>query len=224
MGGARVSRLPRPPRILAWLLVVALTACGLLPVPRLVFDTPSPPATDGSPPTPSPSEIVTFKVHVPAGTPANSAPAVKVLDEVGGTSTTVILTNTGNNLWTGATQAAVGAALRYRYIRPLPVYLEEATAAQEPVAYRLFAVTTNNPTAEDNVAASADLPFAGEVGGLEGRVWNGSNGQGVSGMLISAGGQLTLSGHDGAFAFDRLPVVAQPVSLLEPDGMVRPEA
>jgi hypothetical protein len=218
----RSARPPAPARWLAWLMVVALTGCGLLPIPRLVFDTPTPPATDGPPPTPLPAEIVTFKVRVPPGTPANSAPAVKVIDEVGGTTTTVILTNTGNNEWTGATQAAVGSAIRYRYFRPLPVSVDEVTAAQEPVSYRLFAVTAGSPTVEDIVAGWTDLPFAGEVGGLEGRVWNGTTGQGVSGMLVSAGGQLTLSGHDGGFMFDRLPVGAQRATLLAPDGSLRP--
>jgi hypothetical protein len=86
----------------------------------------------------------------------------------------------------------------------------------------LFAVTAGNPNVEDIVAAWADLPFTGEVGGIEGRVWNGSDGHGVSGMLLSAGGQLTLSGHDGAFVFDGLPVGAQRVTLLAPDGSLRP--
>ena len=217
--------LPRPHalrRSFAWLLALAAAACGLLPVPRLVFDTPTPPATAGPPATPIPSETVTFKVRVPAGTPANAAPAVKILDEVGGASTTVILTNTGNNLWTGSTQAPAGSALRYRYVRPLPVYVEEATATGQPVAFRLFAVTAGNPNVDDIVAGWADLPYAGEVGGMEGRVWNGATGQGVNGMVISAGGQLAFSGHDGSFEFEGLPVGAQRATLLAPDGSLRP--
>ncbi len=188
------------------ILLLSATACGLVPLPRLVFDTPEPSATAGPPPTPLPSATVTFKVHVPAGTPAGSAPAVQLLDEVGGGRRTVVLTNTGDNLWSGGATATIGSTLRYKYVRPLPIYTEETTATQQPVRYRLLAVTSGGTTADDIVAGWTDVPFAGQTGGLDGRVWNGNSGQGVMGVLVAAGGQQALTAQDGSFAFQNLPV------------------
>ena len=209
-------------RALAAVLLCATTACGLLPVPRLVFDTPQPPATAGPPPTTMPAASITFKVQVPPGTPANSAPAVSLMDEVSGSSRTIVLTNTGNNEWSGGATAPVGALLRYKYIRPLPSLVEETTAAQQSVRFRLLAVAGSATTADDIVAGWTDLPFAGAVGGLDGRVWNGNSQQGVMGILVAAGGQQTLTAHDGSFSFQNLPVGAQRATLLAPDGSLSP--
>ena len=102
------------------ILLLSTASCGLIPLPRLVFDTPEPSATAGPPPTPLPSATVTFNVHVPPGTPAGSAPAVQLLDMVGGGTRTIVLANTGDNLWSGGMPATIGSTLRYKYIRPLP--------------------------------------------------------------------------------------------------------
>ena len=100
------------------MLLLVTTACGIVPLPRLVFDTPAPSATAGPPPTPLPSATITFKVHVPPGTPAGSAPAVQLLDEVGGGTRLIVLANTGDNLWSGGAPATIGSTLRYKYVRP----------------------------------------------------------------------------------------------------------
>jgi hypothetical protein len=213
--------MPRLKR-LACLLVLLGTACKGLPLPRLVFDTPTPAATAGPAPTALPGTIVTFNVRVPPNTPPGSAPAVALLDEVGGTRTTVILTNSGNNVWTGGAEAPAGAVLRYRYIRPLPNYVEELTPARQAVPYRLLYVTRDSPLVDDTVAAWTDTLFAGETGALEGRVWNGATARGVMGALVSAGGQLAVTAHDGSFVFHGLPTGPQRATLIAPDGSLRP--
>ena len=208
-------------RVLPILALVVLTACNL-PAPRLVFDTPAPTLTPGPTATPHPTTIVTFTVHIPSSTPSGTAPALRIMDEVGGTNTTVILTSAGNDFWSGSTQAAVGAVLRYKYIRPLPTYVEEVTPARQTVPYRLLLVTGETVIAEDTVAAWTDTPFAGEVGALEGRVWNSNIGQGVMGVLVTAGGKVTVTAHDGSFVFFDLPVGVQRVTALAADGALRP--
>ena len=208
-------------RRLVCAFVLFAAACAGLPVPHLTFDTPLPPATAAPPPTPLPSGAVTITVRVPAGTPAGSAPAVQVLDELGGASSTVILTNSGKNVWTGSTPAPLGTVLRYKYIRPLPTTVEETNADQQPVGFRLFFVD-GNATIVDTVAGWSDVPFAGDVGGLDGRVWNANTGQGVMGILVAAGGKLTVTAHDGSFQFYDLPAGDQRTTLLAPDGSLRP--
>jgi hypothetical protein len=161
-------------------------------------------------------------VHIPAGTPPGSAPAVRLLDEVGGSSRTIVLANTDNDIWSGGASAPVGAVLRYKYVRPLPSYVEETSATQQPVRFRLFAVAAGSSTADDIVAGWADLTFAGQAGGMDGRVWNSNTGQGVMGILVAAGGQQTLTAQDGTFVFQNLPTGAQRATLLAPDGSLSP--
>src|SRR3989338_3920792 len=123
-------------------LMLVAAACDGLRLPRLVWDTPVPTAGPPGPTaTPLPQGIVNFTVHVPANTPPGTAPAIKLIDEVGGGSVTVILTSTGSNVWTGSAPSVVGAVLRYRFVRPLPAYVEELTATRQPVPYRLVVVS-----------------------------------------------------------------------------------
>lgn len=206
-----------------WVCLVLLlaTACTL-PIPRLVFDTPTPPATEAPPATPLPATLITFNVHVPSNTPAGTAPAVALLDAVGGTRKTVVLTEAANNVWTGSTTATAGAVLRYRYIRPLPTYVEELTPGRERVPFRMVVVDGTAPTVEDTVAAWTDTLYTGETGGLEGRVWNGNSGQGVPGVLVAVGGQVVVTGQDGGFIVYGLPPGQQRAAALAPDGSLRP--
>jgi hypothetical protein len=202
-------------------LLLLTIACDGLPIPRIVFDTPTPPPI-GPTATPLPTSIISFVVHLPANTPIGYTPAVKLIDDVGGTSINVSLTSSGNNVWIGGTTAATGTVLRYRHIRSTPVYVEEATAAREPVPYRLLHVNSANMTVEDTVAAWTDTPFAGNLGGLVGTVRNSNTGQGVMGVIVSAGGKLTLTAWDGSYLFFDLPAGLQRVTVLAPDGSLRP--
>ncbi|MCI0366323.1 MAG: carboxypeptidase-like regulatory domain-containing protein, partial [Phycisphaerales bacterium] len=140
----------------------------------------------------------------------------------GGTSRPVDLISVGNNLWTGSLQATLGTVLRYKYIRRLPTPVEEVTPARQPIPYRLLAITSASANVEDTVAAWADTPFAGDLGGLAGTVRNSNTGQGVMGMIVSAGGKLAVTASDGSYAFFDLPVGIQRVTLLAPDGSLRP--
>jgi hypothetical protein len=205
----------------ALLILLFASACRGLPVPRLVFDTPTPPFTPGPPPTPLPASIVTFRVRVPANTPPGSAPAVRLIDDVGGQQTTVILTDAGNNVWAGGTQAPVGAVLRYKYVRPLPALAEEVTAGGQEVPYRLLLVAGSSPGAEDVVAAWSDAAAAASTGHLAGRVWNSNTTRGVPGVLVAVGGKLALTAHDGSFVLYDLPAGPQRATLLAPDGSLR---
>src|SRR3989338_9037313 len=190
------------------LLLVTLAACSSLPfpLPRLVWETPGPTPTLNTGPTatPLPQALIQFTVHTPANTPPGSAPALQLIDEVSGDSTTVVLTSAGSNAWTGCFPTIVGAVLRYRYIRPLPTRVEETTPARQPVAYRLVAVTASALNVEDTVAAWTDTPYAGDLGSVRGTVKNSNSGQGVGGLLVAAGGHVTLAAGGGGLALFRL--------------------
>jgi hypothetical protein len=207
---------------LTLLLALAVACTGLpFPVPRLVFDTPTP-IPMGPTPTPLASNIVTFNVRVPANTPAGSAPGVQIIDEVGGTRLVVPLVNTGGVNWSGGTLAPAGAVLRYKYVRTLPAFQEEVNAARQPVPFRLLLAGAGNTTADDAVAAWTDTPFAGDTGAIVGTVRNSNTNNGVMGVMVEAGGKTTLTAWDGTYALHDLPVGAQRVTILAPDGALRP--
>src|SRR5262245_28078020 len=100
------------------IMLLGLTACSLLPKPP----TPTPvPVVTVVPPTPGPTPVppvtVTFNVLLPTNTPAQSAPALRVLDAIGGQAALVTLLPTGENRWSGTLTTELGAVLRYRYVR-----------------------------------------------------------------------------------------------------------
>ncbi len=208
------------PRTLIAVLLIA-SACTLPVPPTPIPVTTAPPPTDT--PTPEPPPNIAFQVHIPANTPPNSAPAVQLLDPITGQpGPPVILTEAGNGMWIGTTVAERGALVRYRYVRPLPLEVREATTAKQPAPYRVLLINSDNPILEDTVAAWLDTPFAGDVGAVSGVVRNANTGQGVMGVLVTAGGQQTLTAWDGAYTLADLPIGLQRVTVFAPDGALRP--
>ncbi len=205
-------------------LLISLTACTLLPKPP----TPTPaivvtPATPTPASTPIPPVTVTFNVRLPANTPAQSAPAIRVLDAISGQTSLVTLLPASDNLWTGTAPTELGAVLRYRYVRGLaPTEVNEATPTQQVIQYRMLLINADTMIAEDVVATWADTPFAGNVGAVTGLIRNSNTGQGVMGLLVSAGGKLTLTAWDGSYTLSDLPVGFHRVTVIAPDGSVRP--
>jgi hypothetical protein len=205
---------------LSFCFTLALTACGTVSPPHLPTLTPTltPPPTA----TPLPASQITFIVHLPANTPANTAPAVKLMDQIGGTSQVLPLARLDKDAWTATLPAIDGDILRYKYMRTLPVAMEEAAPDRQPVAYRLLAAAGARLAVEDTVAAWSDTLFAGELGQVSGSLVSGPAGQPAAGMLVSAGGKLVLTAQDGSFDFSDLPVGLQRVTAIAPDGSLRP--
>ncbi len=212
-------------RLRLLLLLIFAAACNNIPIPVITFATPGPSPTPrpvGPTPAPLPAGFVTFNLRAPANTPPGAAPAVKIIDDVGGTSVVVPLISAGNNLWSGGTQATLGSVLRYRYIRALPTYEEEVTPARQPVAYRLLLVGGASETADDTVAAWTDTPFVGDLGGVSGVVRNSNINQGALGVLVSAGGKMAVTAWDGSYSIADVPAGLQRVTILAPDGFLQP--
>ncbi len=202
-------------------LVLLATACDALPIPQFTLVTRTPPPPPGPTLTPAPGGVVNFRVRVPGSTPVGATVVAQVLDEISGGWTTVPLTGNGE-VWTGSTLATLGRGLRYRYARLAPTPAQEATPTAQPVPYRLFQVDQAADTIEDSIAAWNDAPFAGEQGAIVGVVRNSNTGQGVAGLIVSAAGQLTLTAWDGSYAFYNVPAGRQRVTVLAPDGALRP--
>lgn len=207
-------------RLLGVGLLLAAAACGL-PLPRLVFDTPTPPPPPPPTTTPAPGGFVTFRVRLPASTPAGAIVAAQVLDPLGGGQTIVPLANAGDNLWTGTTSATLGSVLRYRYVRTTSPAAGEVTPTGQAVPYRLLHVAAPNTAASDIVAAWSDQAFSGDQGAIVGAVRNSNTGRGVLGLLVSAAGQVTLTAWDGSYALYNVPSGEQRVTVMAPDGSLQ---
>ncbi|MDW8326856.1 MAG: hypothetical protein RMK99_09845 [Anaerolineales bacterium] len=209
-------------RILLIGVTLSLAACDGLPfriVPVTPTPTPSPAPTVPPPPT---TEVI-FTVVAPANTPAGAQVAVQLIDDVTGARPLIPLNNVGGNVWTGTTPAMRGDVLRYRYVRTAPGFAEELTPLNRPVPYRLFVVSEDVSAATDIVAAWSDTRWGGgDQGALVGYVRNANTNQGVAGVLVNAAGQNTLTAHDGYYAIYNVPSGNQRVTILAPDGYLRP--
>lgn len=200
------------------LAAVLASGCDRLPIPQLTFATRTPPAPPAPTSTPAPGGFVNFRLHAPANTPTQAALAVQLLNPVSGQATLVPLTLGQDGVWAGSTLATLGSVLRYRYIRATPAAVAETTPTGRAVPFRLFLAAEPNATAVDTVAAWADLPFAGDQGALTGVVRNSNTGQPVLGLIVAAGGQLTLTAGDGRYTLYNIPAGEQRVTVLAADG------
>lgn len=207
-------------RILLVGLLLLAAACDSLPIPQLTFATRTPAPPPGPTNTPAPSALVNFRVRAPANMPAGAGVAVQILDPIAGGYTLVPLTLADDGLWTGSAAATLGRVLRYRYARTGAGGPVEVTPLGKPVSYRLF-VAAPNATALDSVAGWGDAPYAGDQGALVGVIRNSNTGLGVLGVIVSAGGQLTLTAADGSYALYNIPAGEQRVTVMAPDGSLR---
>lgn len=206
-------------RILLLIGSLLVSACGEFQIVRV---TPTPTVPPVPTATPLPPSIVNFSVAVPANTPADARVAAQVIDDVTGGRTLVPLSPAGNNVWTGAAPAVRGEVLRYRYLRTAPSPAEELTPLNQPVPYRLFLVGEGATTAADVVAAWSDSRWTGgDQGAIVGTVRNTNTNAGVRGLIVSAGGQLTVTAEDGSYALFNVPAGIQHVTALAPDGALR---
>jgi hypothetical protein len=207
-------------RILSCLLLLATAGCNALPQIVVVTPTPAPPPQPTL--TPIPSAMMTFTARAPANTPAGAVVVARVFNEVNGDYTEVLLQSAGDNVWTGSTAVTFGEVVRYKYVRTAPSFAEEFTPLRQAVPFRLFSITDQNSAAADVIATWSDTEFRGDQGGLRGIVRNSNTGQGVLGAIVAAGGQVTLTAFDGSFTLYNIPAGSQRVTVIAPDGSLRP--
>lgn len=218
----------RPSRltVLTFILLAAagcdvLRAAAPLVLPQA--PTPRPTHTPYPTPTPQPGATVTFKIHAPVNTPSGSSVVMIFPDFVGGLANkTFILSAAGGSVWTANVSAPIGSLLHYRFQRTTgPQIFPEVHADGGAVAYRT-ALVTGPLTVADSIAAWSDTPFVGEKGRITGIVRDASSNQGLPGVIVSAGGQQTLTNFDGEYSIWNLPTGAPtPVTAFAPDGSFR---
>jgi hypothetical protein len=213
-------------RLILSALILSLAGCDVVRglIGSVGIPTPFPTSTPYPTSTPQPVATVTFKVNVPPNTPAGSSINLILMDTVAGAANkTFILNNTpGANVWSTSLNVPIGSLVRYRYQRFGGGQVgAEVRADGGIISYRLALITAGT-TIEETVAGWSDTPFVGDKGRITGIVRDASSNQGLPGMLVSAGGQLAVTGFDGEYVIWNLAANAlTPVTVFAPDGSFR---
>jgi hypothetical protein len=195
---------------LGCILVLLLNGCtlSLLNIPGLNSSTSTPGQSSGPTATPIPAAAVTFRVVLPSPLLAGETLSLSVVDEVTGlglNAVTYAMQGMDSLHYTVAIPFPLNSIIKYRFIRQGTIPFQENDSFNKPVRYRMYAVT--GPGAVDDVIASwSDGSFSSPSGRLTGQVLDASSNTPIPDILISAGGQQTLTDSTGSFAIENLPV------------------
>ncbi|MEK6575925.1 MAG: hypothetical protein AABZ58_16565, partial [Chloroflexota bacterium] len=118
--------------------------------------------------------------------------------------------------------APLGSLLRYRYQRVSGTQIiGEIRPDGVAVIYRA-APASGSTVVEDTIASWSDTPFVGDRGRIVGIVRDASSNQGIPGIIVSGGGQQTITGFDGEYVLWNLTAnAATNVVAFAPDGSFR---
>ena len=185
------------------LLCSLLASCIQFPPIQL----PTPSLAILSSPTPEqPLAEIIFNLNVPTETLPDAKITLEILDEVTGLGlnpTWYSLTYLGKQQYQIKIPLPINSVIKYRFFREgtPPVY--EMNGTGEAVRYRLFYVSTPGQVS-DMVTRWTGTDFKAATGRLQGQVLDGSTGKPIPDIMISSGGQLTLTAMDGSFVLNQL--------------------
>ncbi len=208
-------------------LFAILLSAGCLPqnlLPKNEPVTPSPSTVEVQTAMNTPRAEITFRVKIPAQTPAGAKVIFSVLDEVTGlpyNTTSYQMLADGDGQYKIQLPFTLGAVVNYCYELDGNPRIGEYTAGNEPVRYRL-AVVPGPETIEDVVSAWKEMPFSGEVGQFQGIVSDAQGSASVAGAIVIAGGVRAITASDGAFTIPGLPEGTHNVVVIATDGHFQP--
>ena len=177
----------------------------------------------------APETEVNFQVLVPDNTPPDTTVYLSILDEVTGLALnaqnypmhrddTLSGVSYSYNL---RLPSKFGSIILYRYERQAEgITVAEHVSDGSPVRYRLYHVEGPG-TVEDVVSRWTDTPFEAQTGRITGQASDAGNEQPIAGLLITAGGQQTLTNADGSFLLEGLPPGVHNLVAFSLDGAYR---
>ncbi|MEA2008551.1 MAG: hypothetical protein U9O54_05480, partial [Chloroflexota bacterium] len=175
--------------------------------------------------TTSPMVEITFKVDIPQNTPENDDIYLSVVDEVKGLAheaqNYAMEKTTDENIYQVTLSLPLHTVLKYRYARQSASVLEH-TSANVPVRYRMYHVTGPGE-ARDIISQWVDMAQDQATGQISGTITDQATGQGVPGILISAGGIQTFTTANGGFLLPGLPPGVQNLVAYAPNGTYHTE-
>ncbi len=206
----RTLKLP----FLLLLVSIASFVSGCDRIPELLPPAPSPPTAE--PATPQPTPIppppiqvaeITFRVTIPEDTPSDGPIQLSILDEVTGLALNPVhhtMQAETPNIYTITLQLKVGGVIKYRYTRGADVLAAEHTSDGRPVRYRLLKVTASGAV-HDIVTRWNDTAYDGPTGRIMGQIRDSRDGDPLPNILVTIGGQQTLTRWDGTYLVEGLP-------------------
>ena len=203
---------PSKRRLLSLVSVIVLLLNGctfsLLDIPGLNAPSATPSLLSGPTTTPQPSAAVTFRVTLPSALLSGETLYLSVVDEITGlglNATTYAMQGMDTLHYSVAIPFAMNSIVKYRYIRQGTIPFLEDDSFDKPVRYRMYNVTGPG-TVDDVVASWSDSLFSSPFGRLTGQVVDSTNNSPIPNILISTGGQQTLTDSTGSFVIENLPV------------------
>ncbi len=192
------------------LFALLLNACSLslLDIPGLNAPLGTTPQSPGENQTPTLSAAITFRVVLPAPLQTGETLFLSVVDEVTGlawNTTDYPMQGMDSQHFAVTIPFPLNSIVKYRYLRQgvLPVF--EDNSFDKPVRYRMYHVTGLG-SVDDVIASWGNSLFSSPSGRVSGQVTNSSSNTPMPDILISAGGQQTLTDSSGSFLLDDLPV------------------
>jgi hypothetical protein len=192
------------------ILVLLLNGCTLtlLNVPGLNSSTTTPSTPSGTTSTPNPAAAVTFSVALPSPLLAGETLSLSVVDEVTGLGLNALnyaMQGMDELHYTVSVPFPLNSIVKYRYLRQGTIPFMEDDSFDKPVRYRIYYVTGPG-SVDDVLAAWSDGSFSNPSGRLTGKVQDAADNAPIPNILITAGGQQTLTDSTGSFSIENLPV------------------
>ncbi len=212
----RIAKLP-----LLLTVMILLTACSL---PNLGGAGGSQAGGTGEGTLPE-AEVI-FRLAPPAGTAADAAISLEVVDLITGVAyntTPYRMSQTDDGRWQVQVRLPVGSLVDYRYARTSPSPAFEATGDGQQIRYRVALIP--GPTEIDDLAATwTDAPYAGQFGRILGKITDATNGSPLSQIRVTAGGLTTFSDGQGQYRLEGLPPGLHTLVASSTDGSFQPSS
>lgn len=199
---------------------VLLSSCGLASQGQV---TPPPPG-DIPTPTPAPMAETIFDVSLPAPIPEGSSLTLAVLDEVTGLPVNPVyypMQAMDATHYSARLALPLYGAVKYRYVLQGAYPVQEDSAFDQPVRYRMYIVPGPSQVV-DVISSWTDQPYSGSVGRIQGQVLDPANGKALVDILVTAGGVSTLSDSLGNFILEGLPAGVHNLVAYSLDGAYLP--
>ena len=182
------------------------------------------PAPANSTPAPLPQSDISFRVEIPANTPAGQPLTLNILDEVSGlafSTKSYPMQAEDNRHYTLTLAFPIGTAVKYRYSRQGPsAPIEEHISDGRQLRYRLYHVEGPG-VVQDFISRWTDTPFSGATGRISGTALDAVTGYPIPNLLVVAGGAQTLTASDGSYLLEGLPPGIHNLVALSVNGSYR---
>jgi hypothetical protein len=168
----------------------------------------------------TPLSEVQFILEIPTVLSDGERIVLEVLDEVTGlpyNSRQYDLAALSDSQYGTTLSFPTGSVVKYRYLKVSSTFVSEATLADEPVRYRLLAVS-GQETVQDHLQQWQGENRTTDTGTLTGALNDAATGNPLADILVSAAGSLTFTDANGKFELADLSTGVHNVVFYAMDG------